>query len=134
MHPLGKVLFGALRPRQGQVRIHGHEITSPSAAMREGAGYAAKDRDVESLCTDASVRDNIAIAGLSHPTDSLGFLHPGRERRYVRAQTDFMKIKCFFHGTACLPAIGGKQAKGGVRKMDRSRLGHFDPGLPDARH
>ncbi len=111
MHPLGKILFGALRPRQGRVRIHGHEITSPSAAMREGAGYAAKDRDVESLCTDASVRDNIAIAGLSHLTDSLGFLHPGRERRYVRAQTDFMKIKCFSMEQPVSQLSGGNKQK-----------------------
>ena len=111
MHPLGKVLFGALRPRQGRVHIHGHEITSPSAAMREGAGYAAKDRDVESLCTDASVRDNIAIAGLSHLTDRLGFLHPGRERRYVRAQTDFMKIKCFSMEQPVSQLSGGNKQK-----------------------
>ena len=66
---------------------------------------------MESLCTDASVRDNIAIAGLSHLTDSLGFLHPGRERRYVRAQTDFMKIKCFSMEQPVSQLSGGNKQK-----------------------
>lgn len=111
MHPLGQVMFGAQRPSTGRVCIRGQVITSPSAAMRAGAGYAAKDRDVESLCTDASIRDNIAIAGLSHLTDRLGFLHPRRETRYVRGQVDFMQVKCHSPEQPVSELSGGNKQK-----------------------
>lgn len=111
MHPLGKVMFGALRPRSGRVSIRGQAVDSPSAAMRAGAGYAAKDRDIESLCTDASIRDNIAIAGLSRLTDRLGFLHPRRERHYVREQIDFMQVKCHSPEQPVSELSGGNKQK-----------------------
>lgn len=111
MHPLGQVMFGAVRPRTGRVTIRGREIDSPSAAMQAGAGYAAKDRDVESLCTDASIRDNIAIAGLSRLTDPAGFLHPGRERRYVREQIGAMQVKCYSPDQPVSELSGGNKQK-----------------------
>lgn len=111
MHPLGQIMFGARRPESGRVCIHGRNITDPSTAMHEGAGYAAKDRDVESLCTEASIRENIAIAGLSHLTDRLGFLYPGRERSYVQEQIDFMSIKCFTMEQPVSQLSGGNKQK-----------------------
>ena len=38
-------------------------MVSPAFAMKRGIGYVAKDRDVESLNTQTSIRDNVAIAG-----------------------------------------------------------------------
>lgn len=40
-------------------------IDSPAIAMKKRVGYVSKDRDVESLCLNASIEDNISIAGMS---------------------------------------------------------------------
>jgi len=64
MHELGKALFGAVRTEAGKVTAKGKRITSEQVAVRAALGYVAKDRDTESLSLDASIRDNIASAGL----------------------------------------------------------------------
>ena len=64
MHTLGKVLFGAERAESGKFTVNGKTIRNEAEAMKAGIGYVAKDRDTESLCIEASIKDNIAIAGL----------------------------------------------------------------------
>ena len=67
MHSLGKVCFGALKP-EGGGRVEGEGgtiIESPAIGRKKGGGYVSKDRDVESLCLNASIEDNISIAGMS---------------------------------------------------------------------
>ena len=65
MHPLGKILFGAVKPDSGEVVTgDGVKITSETVAMKQAFGYVSKDRDVESLSLTASIRDNISIAGM----------------------------------------------------------------------
>ncbi len=111
MHPLGKLLFGALRPRTGEVLVYGRPLSSPSGAMRNGMGYAAKDRDLESLCLSASVKENIAIAGLDRMSGGSPLILPGRERRYVREQIDFMRIKCASPTQPVSQLSGGNKQK-----------------------
>ena len=94
MHTLGKVLFGAIKPDQGSVTIEGCEVKNEAEAMKHRIGYVAKDRDVESLNLAASVKDNIAIAGLDKIA-SAGFLILGKnEKKYVEKQIDGLSIKC----------------------------------------
>lgn len=94
MHELGKVLFANQRTSGGQFTIYGKKPKNESHAMKMRVGYVAKDRDVESLCLNASIRDNIAIAGFSS-FSTLKFLIFGfREKRYVKKQIDALQIKC----------------------------------------
>lgn len=95
MHALGKVLFGAVNPESGAVLTgNGKHITNESTAMAEGMGYVSKDRDVESLCLNASIRDNIAIAGMDRYAIG-GFLITNRkEKAYVKEQIQSLSIKC----------------------------------------
>ncbi len=95
MHTLGKVLFGAAKPEQGTVKTaDGREIKNEQTAMAEGIGYVSKDRDVESLCLSASVRDNIAIAGMDKYALG-GFLITNfKEKAYVAQQVEALSIKC----------------------------------------
>lgn len=95
MHTLGKALFGAAALDAGVVRTgKGSVIKDEYTAMREGIGYVSKDRDVESLCLTASVRDNIAIAGLDRYAVG-GFLVTNRkEKEYVNKQVEELSIKC----------------------------------------
>lgn len=111
MHPLGKLIFGALKPDAGEVLVHGEPVTSPSKAMKLKMGYAAKDRDIESLCTIASIRDNIAIAGMDQFAVSGHFLFPGREKKYVGEQVNAMQIKCFSMDQQVSQLSGGNKQK-----------------------
>ena len=94
MHTLGKVLFGAELPESGSFTVHGKTIRNEAEAMREGIGYVAKDRDTESLCTEASIRDNISVAGLDRFAVRRFLILPGKEKAYVNEQVEGLSIKC----------------------------------------
>lgn len=94
MHTLGKVLFGAARPASGSVSVAGHVLRDEADAMAHRIGYVAKDRDTESLCLNASIRDNIAIGGLDRFAVGGRFILPGREKAYVHRQIEELNIKC----------------------------------------
>ncbi len=111
MHLLGKLLYGAVRPDGGEVLVRGEPLHRPAQAMAQKVGYVAKDRDTESLCTGASIRQNIAIAGI--PLFSAGgvWVLPGKEKKYVRRQIDFMKIKCVSMNQPVFQLSGGNKQK-----------------------
>ena len=111
MHTLGKVLYGALSPSKGEVLVHGKKMKNPSFAMKNKVGYVAKDRDIESLCTAASIRDNIAIAGMDEYAVGKHFIFSANERKYVKNQIDFMQIKCFSMDQSVSQLSGGNKQK-----------------------
>ena len=94
MHTLGKVLFGAERAESGKFTVNGKTIRNEAEAMKAGIGYVAKDRDTESLCIEASIKDNIAIAGLYRFAVKNFLILPGKEKQYVDAQIEKLSIKC----------------------------------------
>ena len=94
MHTLGKVLFGAEQAQSGHFTVHGKKIRNEAEAMREGMGYVAKDRDVESLCIEASIKDNISVAGLDRFAVKNFLILPGKEKKYVDEQVEALRIKC----------------------------------------
>ena len=112
MHTLGKVLFGAVKPREGRVRTgNGTVVRNEETAMAEGLGYVSKDRDVESLCLSASVRDNIAIAGMDEYAVG-GFLITGKkEKQYVEKQVRGLSIKCSDMDQLTSQLSGGNKQK-----------------------
>jgi len=94
MHTLGKVLFGAKKPDNGKVLVRGRELKNEADAMKEKIGYAAKDRDVESLCLNASIRDNIAIGGLDCFAVKKFLILLDKEKEYVQKQIENLSVKC----------------------------------------
>lgn len=94
MHTLGKVLFGAEQMTTGKVLCQGEPVKNEDFAMKKKIGYVAKDRDVESLCLNASIRDNIAAAGLDCFAVNNFLILPGKEKAYVQEQIDSLSIKC----------------------------------------
>lgn len=112
MHTLGKVLFGAAVPEQGKViTADGQEVRDEATAMKKGIGYVSKDRDVESLCLSASIRDNIAIAGMDKYALG-GFLITNRkEKEYVNRQIAELSIKCSEPDQPVSQLSGGNKQK-----------------------
>jgi ribose transport system ATP-binding protein len=62
--------------------------------MKEKIGYVSKDRDVESLCLSASIRDNIAIAGMDKYAINGFLITNKKEKQYIGKQVDDLSIKC----------------------------------------
>ena len=112
MHDLGKVLFGAIRPDAGSVTAgSGAAVTSEAVAMKQGIGYVAKDRDVESLCLGASIQDNIAVAGMERYAVHDFLILEGRERKYVDRQIGELSIKCAGRDQQVSQLSGGNEQK-----------------------
>ena len=116
MHTVGKVLFGDIKPLTGSVKVYtekpeGEDVTHPSFAMKRGIGYVAKDRDVESLNTHTSIRDNISIAGLDKFALHDFLILYSREKAYVEKQRDSMQIKCFSIDQEVSQLSGGNKQK-----------------------
>lgn len=94
MHTLGKVLFGAETLKTGKVLCHGKEVKNEADAMKRKIGYVSKDRDVESLYLNASIKDNISAGGLEVIAVNGFLIFSGREKKYVQKQIEDLKIKC----------------------------------------
>jgi ribose transport system ATP-binding protein len=95
MHKLGKVLFGSIKLNKGSYLVHGNKIKDEAAAMKEGIGYVSKDRDTESLNLNASILDNISIAGMDKFAIKNFLLLRKNENAYVDKEVKDLSIKCF---------------------------------------
>ena len=112
MHDLGEALFGALKLDSGHVICgSGKEILSPHNAMGQKIGYVSKDRDQKSLCLDASIKDNIAIAGMNIFKNKINLVTSSGEIKYVKKQVDELKIKCSDMDQAVGQLSGGNKQK-----------------------
>lgn len=112
MHNLGKILFGAEAAVSGKVTTaDGTVITNEAVAMKKGIGYVAKDRDVESLTLSASIRDNIAIAGMECFAIGDFLVLDAKEKKYVDAQIEALSIKCADRDQQVSQLSGGNKQK-----------------------
>ncbi len=111
MHQLGKACFGALKLDGGKVLTNNKEINSPSIAMREKIGYVSKDRDIESLVLNASISDNIAIAGLNKFAINNFLITEKKEKDYVDKEIEDLSIKCASPNQMVSELSGGNKQK-----------------------
>lgn len=111
MHTLGKVLFGAEPLQGGSFKVNGKTIKNEGKAMKELVGYVAKDRDTESLCLEASIKDNISVAGLDRIAVSNVLILPKKEKAYVQEQIESLSIKCANMNQAVSALSGGNKQK-----------------------
>ena len=110
MHTLGKALFGSAMLTDGTVETEGKAYRNPRRATKLGVGYVSKERDTESLCQQASIRDNIAIGGLRH-IQKLQLILRWRETAYVQKQVDALSIKCRHMEQPVSAMSGGNKQK-----------------------
>ncbi len=112
MHALGKAMFGELPLESGSVVTgDGIKITSAHEAVRNHIGYVSKDRDTESLCLNASIRDNIAVGGLDRFAKGGFLITKKNEKRYVRSQVESLSIKCSDEHQLVSQLSGGNKQK-----------------------
>lgn len=116
MHTLGKVLFGDVKLSGGEVLVYcekerGEPVVNPAFAMKRKIGYVAKDRDVESLNTQTTIRDNVSIAGLDKIAIHNFLITNRREKAYVEAQRETMQVKCYSIDQEVSQLSGGNKQK-----------------------
>lgn len=112
MHSLGKIMFGAISPDSGSVVSGtGKNVKDPATAISMNIGYVSKDRDVESLVLSASVKDNIAIAGVNKYAIGNFLITENRERKYVDEQIKNLMIKCSTRDQLTSQLSGGNKQK-----------------------
>jgi ribose transport system ATP-binding protein len=112
MHYLGEALFGALELDGGQVITEsGKEIKSCHNAVSQKIGYVSKDRDTKSLCLEASIKDNIAIAGMNIFKNNAGMITEKNEKDYVQKQVNDLSIKCSDMNQQVSQLSGGNKQK-----------------------
>ena len=110
MHTLGKALFGSAMLTDGTLETEGKVYCDPKHATRLGVGYVSKERDTESLCQQASIRDNVAIGGLQH-IQKKHLILKKRETEYVQKQVDALSIKCRHMEQPVSAMSGGNKQK-----------------------
>ncbi len=65
MHEVGKAIFGASWDRTGSVTLaDGTQINDIPTAIKHSIAYASKNRDVESIIINESIRNNIVLPSL----------------------------------------------------------------------
>lgn len=111
MHEVGKVIFGELKPEQGQVIVYGedknlrgkgqeqsggtlvpHVVRNVQTAIAHKVGYVSKDRDQKTLVLEASIKDNLALSALGM-LSKFGLILPGAEKRFAEKQITGLNIK-----------------------------------------
>jgi len=112
MHALGKAMFGAINLEGGEVVLDDRtKIASPYTAVEKHIGYVSKDRDTESLCLNASIRDNIAIAGMDQYKVGKFLITNSKEKKYVDKQVKDLSIKCSSPNQLVSQLSGGNKQK-----------------------
>lgn len=103
MHEVGKVIFGELKPQQGEVIVYGDKnpaggelfptkIRNVQTAIANRVGYVSKDRDRETLIMEASIKENLVLSALEKLTQ-FGLVLPGAEKQFARKQMEGLNIK-----------------------------------------
>lgn len=111
MHELGKILFANAKPTTGAITIKGKKPKNENQSMNLKVGYVAKDRDTDSLSLNASIKDNISIAGFSQFSILKFLILNFREKQYVKGQIETLKIKCRSMNQYASTLSGGNKQK-----------------------
>jgi len=90
---LARAIFGIDKLHQGNILINGEkaQFNSPQDAIRFGIGYLPEDRDVDGLCLNMEVKDNISLVFLSKLQAWL--FSNRKEKTLVNTFVDNLRIK-----------------------------------------
>ena len=90
---LARAIFGVDPLRSGDVYLHNAkvQIDSPKRAIQLGIGYLPEDRDVDGLCLNMGVKENISLVFLSKLKNAL--FSNRKEKKLVAAHVKNLRIK-----------------------------------------
>ena len=111
MHTLGKALFGLLPPSSGEVLLNGNDkVKSSTWAVKHNMAYVSKNRDIESMMSVCSVKDNICLPSL-RDLKKLGPISPKKQKKHAETWSKRMEVKANSVDTFCNTLSGGNKQK-----------------------
>jgi len=129
MHDLGKALFGIMKPIGGKVTIlpSNQAVRNTNTAIRNKIGYVSKNRDIESLILNASIKDNTVLPSLNL-LKRFGLISNRRENDFTKEQIDYLNIKCRSGKQYCSDLSGGNKQKVAIGRWmgNKSEIIIFD--------
>lgn len=116
MHELGKVIFGAIKPDKGCVKVSsGTEIKDTSDALNMRVAYIPKDRDMESIFLAASIKDNITVAS-TQKTSKFGLISKRAEKKLANQESKKLSVKMQGINQFVKDLSGGNKQKVAIAK------------------
>ena len=108
-----KLLFGAVEPTGGEVRIQGGTTTirRPADAIRAGLVYCPEDRKREGIIPGASVQENCNLSARRNTVSFGCVINEGWERENARAQIESLGVRTPSLEQAIKNLSGGNQQK-----------------------
>lgn len=109
---IGKVLFGATQPDEGEVFWMGKEqkFKNPKNAIELGMGFCTEDRKVEGIIPHLSVRENMTIALLPQ-ISKMGIVSTAKQKQVVDEYVKRLAIKTPSQNQPIRNLSGGNQQK-----------------------
>ncbi len=106
-------IFGAMKPDEGEVYLHGKklDISSPKDAIERKIAYIPEDRKLLALDLRAKISDNIALVNLDSLCSAAGFVDKRREKALCNAQKERFRIKTPSVDNPANSLSGGNQQK-----------------------
>ncbi|WP_454683898.1 sugar ABC transporter ATP-binding protein [Ancylobacter moscoviensis] len=110
---LSKVLFGAMGPAEGKMRLAGREIAprTPREALANGIFLVPGDRRTEGLTLSQASVFNMTLANLGKASGLAGLLRRGRNRRASAALAEKVTLHPPLLDRAVSDFSGGNQQK-----------------------
>ena len=108
-----ETIFGLQEKDAGSVKIHGREVRlrSPADAIRYRMALITEDRQMKGLNLQASVRDNITLAGIKKFSGFGQLLQFQKENRAADLEIEKLRIKTRGRGQIVKTLSGGNQQK-----------------------
>ncbi len=110
-----RAVFGADRPDQGEVRLHGSDrpahIRSPRDSVRQGLALLTEDRKAQGLLLPLAVRPNITLASLRAVAGKWGLIPRADETGVARDWIQKLAIRCHSEEQPAVELSGGNQQK-----------------------
>lgn len=129
MHDLGKALFGLLKPLTGSVTVYADNIIIKSAlgAIKHKVGYVSKNRDLEALSMNSSIKENISLPSL-HLLSDWFIINSKKEKNFTKKEIESLSIKCSSESQLVKSLSGGNKQKVSIAKWlgNQSEIFIFD--------
>lgn len=129
MHDLGKALFGLIKPLTGSVTVYSQKtiIKSAYGAIRNKVGYVSKNRDLEALDMNSSIKENITLPSLDLLSNWF-LINSKKEKKFAKDEIESLSIKCSSELQLCKSLSGGNKQKVSIAKWlgNQSEIFIFD--------
>ncbi|MDL2206896.1 sugar ABC transporter ATP-binding protein [Eubacteriales bacterium OttesenSCG-928-N13] len=108
-----RAIFGVDPKQTGQIFLDGREIriSKVQDSIKAGIVLAPEDRKKDGLCTQLSIRENIALPNLDIVCDKLGVIRNARETEMCGKAVDSLRIKTPGLEVDAATLSGGNQQK-----------------------